>query len=70
MDTKELQARRTKLERDIAKSVDVLVAEFEDESNSEVSCVTIGIFRKYPLQDKHTTIHRCKVDLKDSDLDI
>jgi len=64
MDTKELQARRTQLERDIAKSVDVLVAEFNDDTNIGVRQVSISNMDITRMGDDCTIrLHTCEVDL-------
>lgn len=64
MDTKELQARRAKLERDVAKSVDVLVAVFNDDTNIGVRQVSISNIDITNMGDDCAVrLHTCEVDL-------
>lgn len=64
MNIKELQARRDKLERDIAKSVDVLVASFNDDTNIGVKQVSISNIDITSMGDDCAIRpHTCEVDL-------
>jgi len=64
MDIKDLQARRAKLERDIANSVDVLVAACNDDTKIGVRQVSISNMDITNMGDDCAVrLHTCEVDL-------
>lgn len=64
MDIKELQARRTKLERDISAATQKLISEFENETTLQVTDIKTDIHRDEAMgQPVRFVVGGTKVDL-------